>query len=579
MPNINGPGPKRAILYARVSTEEQARSGYSLAQQMEALRDYTTREGYKVLEEVTDPAQSGASLVRPGMDRVRDLVATGGVSVVLAQERDRFSREPAYRYLLQQEFEEQDCKLQALNDRGDDSPEGELTDGILDQLAKFERAKTAERTRRGKLRKVREGKIIADGRGPTYGFDYNESRDGYMVDEITMTLVRRIFEMVATGMAIRSVKKQLEAEGVPAPRGGKTWSTRTICAIMVNDCYLPHTTEELSKLISPEVVGRLDSKKLYGISWYGKRRVTVKQVADRDADGRRRYHRKQVSTLKPREEWTGVPVPAGWVPRPLVEAAREAIKDNITPSKAGSGERFWELSGGIIFCGECGRRMTPDCKKDRNTEVSYYYYRCNTHRDKGSEACPNRKKRRAEHAEAEVWSFVSSLLQNPEELKRGLERLIEDQKSTIEPKRDTRALLRRIEEFNQQRARAQALAIDGLLSHEELRAKLSEIEERQEITHNELATVTSREERVEQLERDADALLSSYCAAVPEALATLTGEERQQVYKMLRLKVCAYADATTRVTGALVSEGQLCIDERTPRPTTIPHTVSNFQVS
>ena len=137
-------------------------------------------------------------------------------------------------------------------------------------------------------------------------------------------------------------------------------------------------------------------------------------------------------------------------------------------------------------------------------------YRCNTHRDKGSEACPNRKKRRAEQAEAEVWSFVSSLLLNPEELKRGLERLIEEQKSTIEPERDARALLRRIEEFNQQRARAQALAIDGLLSHEELRAKLSELEEGREIAQNELATVTSREERVEQLERDADALLSSY---------------------------------------------------------------------
>jgi DNA invertase Pin-like site-specific DNA recombinase len=76
------------------------------------------------------------------MDRVRDLVAgtPGGVSVVLAQDRDRFAREPAYHYLLRREFEEYGTKIRALNDRGDDSPEGELTDGILDQLAKFERA-------------------------------------------------------------------------------------------------------------------------------------------------------------------------------------------------------------------------------------------------------------------------------------------------------------------------------------------------------------------------------------------------------------------------------------------------------
>ena len=178
MPSINGYGPKRAILYARVSTDEQARTGYSLAQQLEALREYAAREGYEVLEEVTDPGQSGASLERPGMDRVRDLVATGGVAVVLVQDRDRFAREPAYHYLLRREFEEHGCKLKALNDRGDDSPEGELTDGILDQLAKYERVKTAERTRRGKLRKVQEGKLLA-GSVPNFGFKFNATKDAY----------------------------------------------------------------------------------------------------------------------------------------------------------------------------------------------------------------------------------------------------------------------------------------------------------------------------------------------------------------------------------------------------------------
>ena len=85
MPNMNGHGPKRAILYSRVSTAEQARSGYSLAQQIEALRAYAAREGYEVLEEVSDPGQSGASLERPGMDRVRDLVAGGGVYVSISK--------------------------------------------------------------------------------------------------------------------------------------------------------------------------------------------------------------------------------------------------------------------------------------------------------------------------------------------------------------------------------------------------------------------------------------------------------------------------------------------------------------
>jgi DNA invertase Pin-like site-specific DNA recombinase len=98
MDSGGGNGYKRAILwailYARVSTDEQARSGYSLAQQLEALREYAAREGYEILEEVVDTGQSGASLERPGMDRVRDLVAAGGVAVVLAQDRDRIARLP-----------------------------------------------------------------------------------------------------------------------------------------------------------------------------------------------------------------------------------------------------------------------------------------------------------------------------------------------------------------------------------------------------------------------------------------------------------------------------------------------------
>jgi site-specific DNA recombinase len=193
MLSTNDHGPKTAILYARVSTDEQARSGYSLRQQIERLREHAADEGVEVLEEVTDAGYSGASLQRPGMDQVRDLVREGVVSVVLAQDRDRFAREPAYVYLLREEFAEHGCKLRSLNDRGDDSPEGELTDGILDQLAKFERAKMTERTRRGKQRKAREGRITTV--RAAFGFDYNATRDGYVINPDQMEVVRRIFYM------------------------------------------------------------------------------------------------------------------------------------------------------------------------------------------------------------------------------------------------------------------------------------------------------------------------------------------------------------------------------------------------
>src|SRR5829696_1668512 len=341
MPSTNGHGPKRAVLYARVSTDEQARSGYSLAQQMEALREYAAREGFEVLEQVEDPGQSGASLKRFGMDRVRDLVAAGGVSIVLAQDRDRFAREPAYHYLLKREFEEYGTKIRALNDRGDESPEGELTDGILDQLAKFERAKTAERSRRGKLRKAREGKIVATTH-TNYGFEYTKRRDAYAVREDHMSTVRRVFSMVALeGASLYRVKKALELDGISPPKGGRYWNKKTLREMILDDVYKPHTPAEIGGLVaeglmSREIAAGLDPDRCYGVWWYNRRR-TVRTRAKRQ-DGS--YYWKQNVRERPQSEWVAVPVPDSGVPREHVDASREAIKDNVRPPDGGY--RYWE---------------------------------------------------------------------------------------------------------------------------------------------------------------------------------------------------------------------------------------------
>jgi site-specific DNA recombinase len=348
MPSANGSfaGPKQAILYARVSTDEQARSGYSLAQQLEALREYAAREGYEVLAEVDDPGQSGASLERPGMDRVRDLVAAGGVAVVLAQDRDRFAREPEYIYLLREEFAHHGCALKALNDRGDDSPEGQLADGILDQIARFERLKIAERSRRGKLRKVREGKVIAP-RRPRYGFRLNAARDAYEINEEEMEVVRRIFYMVGVeGRSPGSLARILQQQGVPTPTGARRWDRSFFRECILDDLYKPHSFEEVKAVVSAEVAARLDPSKRYGLWWFNRRGVKVRQVSEPGPEGRRyrktyRWHRK------PREEWVAVPVPDAGIPREQVEAARAVVESNSKPARAG--RRFWELTGGVAY--------------------------------------------------------------------------------------------------------------------------------------------------------------------------------------------------------------------------------------
>jgi site-specific DNA recombinase len=545
---VNGHGTK-AVLYARVSTEEQAKKGYSLAQQLEALREHAIREGYEVLEEVVDAGQSGVSLERPGMDRVRDLVATSGVSVVLAQDRDRFAREPAYHYLLRKEFEEHSCVLRALNDRGDDSPEGELTDGILDQLAKYERAKVAERTRRGKRKKVQQGKILAT-HTADYGFRFNAARDGYEVDEEKVTVVKRIFRWIGVeGLAIRRVRKALDDLGVEPPGGymnkSGLWNEWQIRRMLLNDAYKPHSFEEIGSLVTPEVAANLDPEKSYGIWWWGKERHRMRQISERKSGGKV-YKKATRSVPLPKEEWVAVPVPDAGVPKVWVEAAREALKKNERPSF--SSGRFWELSGGIVRCGCCGWAMATTTVSSNGL-----YYRCRKRSMYGKDICGMNKYLRADLVEPLVWEGVSEILGEPERLRRGLQKMLEREQeaSAVDHEGEAHLWQEKLSEIGRKRANFQELAAVGLMTKEELRTKLDALALAREAAERELRLARERSERRSALETDAAHLLEAYEKRCVEALADLSPEERREVYKLLDLTVEAHPDGRLEAAWAL----------------------------
>jgi site-specific DNA recombinase len=554
VPSTNGHGPKRAILYARVSTDEQARSGYSLAQQLEVLREYASREGYEVLDEVSDPGQSGASLERPGMDRVRDLVGAGGVSVVLAQDRDRFAREPAYHYLLRREFEEHGAKIRALNDRGDESPEGELTDGILDQLAKYERAKIAERSRRGKLRKAREGKVIA-GSSPDYGFLYNEERSNYVVDEDTIPVVQRIFRMIgAEGQSLWAVKTTLEHDRIPTPSGARYWSQAFLRICVHNDAYRPHSYEDVVDLVSEGVAAKLDPRRSYGIWWYGKPRHIQKQPSMMGPNGERHYRKTKTSTWNPKDKWIAVPIPDAGIPRQLVDAARQNIKEKLTRQPSMAALRFWELSGGILRCGCCGRAFSsvPVSTKGKPRR---FYYRCPNRAVNGLEACQMRTNYRAEKIEPQVWATVSGILTDPEQLRADLEEMIDRERESNrrgDLELEKKAWMDKLAETDRMRSGYQEQAAKGLMTIDELATRLKELEGTRVAAEKELAILRDHRAKLEHLERDKTLLLDHYSAMAPEALTSLTPEERNRVYKMLRLKVIANPTGDVELTGDLV---------------------------
>lgn len=272
MPSENGHGPKRAILYARVSTDEQARSGYSLGGQLEELREFANSQGYRVIEEIEDRGEKRWTLNRPGVERIKELCARGSVDTVIAWRWDRFGESP-WPEVLAIELEEYGVALRSLDDGGE-GEDAEILRALRGAMAKKERRRTAERSRMGMFAKARRGEISGSAFSPRYGFRYvNNERGkavGYEVDPEKMQHVRRILTMLAEGESVHGVQRMLEQDGIPAPGGGPRWSRTTIRNVAVEDAYLPRTYEELEEMVSADVLGRLDPEKEYGIAWFGK---------------------------------------------------------------------------------------------------------------------------------------------------------------------------------------------------------------------------------------------------------------------------------------------------------------------
>jgi len=574
-----------AILYARVSTKKQAEEDrYSIPQQLTALREYAAREGYAVPEghEIIDPGHSGATLERPGLDRVRDLVAAGGVSAVLAQDRDRFAREPAYLFILQEEFAEHGCSLRAMNSRGDESPEGELTDGVLDQLAKYERAKFMQRARRGKLQKARQGKV--PGRRPPMGFVYSDGE--FWVDEARMAHVRRMFRMIGLeGRTMAAVTRAFERDAVQTQGGAKRWDATTIRRMIDNDVYLAHSCEELAaKNVSPDVIARLDPEGDYSVFWFNRQRHKKARTGPK----------RNIREDNDPSEWVAVPVPDAGVPREWVERARASVKDNVRSPDAG--RRFWELKS-LLFC-PCGRRLTTFAalRKYKSRTYFNYYYVCSHERRHGSGACSHARYHTAKQVEGRVRQLILDLIRRPEVMMEHVREDVEREKKRL--KNAEREKVAWAEELGKIKRRRDALIemrADGDITKEEFRQKVAELDACKAAAERELKALVADSGQLETLD-SLPGLVEEYIRELPylvqgpqriirdhmvkedhrndefepylltpEVLRERRPEEREELhhteerkrskryramYELLGLKIVAQKDGTLDVSGA-----------------------------
>ena len=184
----------------------------------------------------------------------------------------------------------------------------------------------------------------------------------------------------------------------------------------------------------------------------------------------------------------------------------------------------------------------------------YFYYRCPTRGRHGPHhACVNGRHHRAEPLEDHVWGFVAGLLKDPDRLRAGLERMVERERASSRgnPDEEVRAWVERLGQIDRKRSGFQDMAAEGLITIDELRAKLATLEEGRKTATAEVERIRERAERARALESDKEALLRTYSAMVPAGLDALNPDERRRVYGMLRLKVEVAPDGAMHARGVL----------------------------
>jgi site-specific DNA recombinase len=233
----------RAALYARVSSDQQAEQ-HTIDSQVAALLARAAADGHAIQPELRflDDGQSGASLVRPALERLRDLAAMAAVDVLYVHAPDRLARSYAHQAVLVEEFARAGTEVVFLNRPIGQTPEGTLLLQLQGMFAEYERARIVERSRRGKRHRAQAGAVSVLGRAP-YGYRFVSRTAGggvarFEVVEDEAAVVRRIFQWVAQErVSLAVVCQRLFEAGVPSPTGNTRWKQSMVSVLLTNPAY------------------------------------------------------------------------------------------------------------------------------------------------------------------------------------------------------------------------------------------------------------------------------------------------------------------------------------------------------
>lgn len=232
----------KIALYARVSSTQQAQT-QTIEAQLYRLHTHCQNQHWSEQDIVTflDNGYSGASLKRPGLDRLRDAVACAEIDQILLTEPSRLARNYVHQSLLLEELQSMGCQVIFLDHPMSQDPHDQLLLQIRGAVAEYERTLIAERMRRGRQQKLRAG-TMSPCAHPPYGYrsdpDHPRNPQKWRLEETESAHVAFLFDLyLQVGQSLSGVAKQLMGLGIKTPAGGKTWHPSSLRQLLTNPTY------------------------------------------------------------------------------------------------------------------------------------------------------------------------------------------------------------------------------------------------------------------------------------------------------------------------------------------------------
>ena len=224
-------------IYARVSTEEQAKHGFGIPAQIRACQE---KVGELPALVFADEGVSGETLQRPALEELRQRIRGGEIRSVYCLDPDRLSRKLLHQLLLTEEWEHRGVSLHFVNGDYSKTPEGNLFYALRGAISEFEKAKITERMCRGRREKARQGRILRDFQ--IYGYDFDKASEQLVINPAEGAVVRDIFSWFLEpppGMeGISAIARALTVQGVPTKRGARLWHRQVVRQILSNRTYI-----------------------------------------------------------------------------------------------------------------------------------------------------------------------------------------------------------------------------------------------------------------------------------------------------------------------------------------------------